>query len=184
VVESSDVARYSLSLRLLHWVRAALILGLIAVGYTMTTIPDSYSFKFSVLYPQHKQFGVLVWCIVVVQIAIRSRSTLPQPPAGLKPWERVLSHGVHKAMLLLAFCVPLFGFTLSSTYSHSDGVKFFGLVIPEFLPKNDGVSAIFSLLHEIGAYSLLGLVVLHVAGVVKHRFFDRDRSNDVLGRML
>jgi cytochrome b561 len=33
------------------------------------------------------------------------------------------------------------------------------------------------------AYTLLGLVVLHVAGALKHRFVDKDRANDVLSRM-
>jgi len=37
--------------------------------------------------------------------------------------------------------------------------------------------------HEIFAFTLLALVVLHVAGALKHRLFDRAEA-DVLGRML
>ncbi|ODU76915.1 MAG: cytochrome B [Novosphingobium sp. SCN 63-17] len=178
------VNRYPLAMRLLHWLRAGLILGLIAVGFTMTSLPDTASIKFTTLYPMHKEFGVLVWLIVVVQLAIRWQSRLPQPPAGLKPWEAHLSHVVHVAMLVLAFVVPLMGYSMSASFTQSDGVPFFGLEVPELLPKNDKAFAVFQLLHKVLAYTLLGLVGLHVAGVFKHRFLDADKANDVLPRML
>jgi cytochrome b561 len=31
---------------------------------------------------------------------------------------------------------------------------------------------------------MLALITLHILGVVKHRFFDRERDTDVLHRML
>jgi hypothetical protein len=36
----------------------------------------------------------------------------------------------------------------------------------------------------VSAYLLLALMVMHIAAVIKHRFFERDRANDVLPRML
>lgn len=176
--------RYPLALRLLHWLRAVLILGLLAVGFVMTSLPDTVVFKFNVLYPMHKQFGVTVALVLLVQLALRARGGLPTAPAGLKPWERHLSHGVHYLMLALALVVPLMGYAMSSSFTQSDGVPFFGLELPELLPKNDHAFAIFHTLHKVLAYTLAVLVALHVAGVIKHRFFDADKANDVLPRML
>jgi len=39
-------------------------------------------------------------------------------------------------------------------------------------------------LHEVLAYTLLAVALLHILGALKHRFVDRNRSNDVLHRML
>lgn len=170
--------RYPAPMRALHWTRAALILGLIAAGWAMTHL-EAYS-----LYPLHKEFGVLAFIIASVAILVRTRSRRPAHPAGLKPWEDALSTVVHRAMLVLTVVVPLMGYSMSSSYSQSDGVPFFGLELPELLAKNDAAFAWFSALHKWLAYTLLALVVLHVAGVVKHRLFDEGRDADVLPRML
>lgn len=184
MIDRPATERYPLALRVLHWLRAVLILGLIAVGWTMTSLPDAAPVKFATLYPLHKEFGLLTLLVVLVQLAIRSRSALPVEPAGLAPWERALSHWVHRAMYALAVLVPLMGYAMSSSFTQSDGVPFFGLAVPELLPKNDKAFALFDLAHQVLAYTLLGLVVLHVAGVIKHRFLDADKANDVLPRML
>lgn len=178
------VQRYPLSLRILHWIRAVLILGLIALGYVMTSMPEDATITYTLLYPTHKQFGVLVFLIALVQLAIRSRSNLPALPPGLARWEVVLSKTVHHAMLVLIVVVPLMGYAMSSSFTQSDGVPFFFTELPELLPKNDKAFEVFDALHKWLAYTLLVLVVLHVAGVLKHRFFDKGGDTDVLPRML
>ena len=86
---------------------------------------------------------------------------------------------------MLLIVVPLMGYSMSSTFTQSDGVPFFFFgQLPELLPKNDRWFEVFQLLHRIFAYALLVLIVLHVAGALKHRFVDRDEDADVLRRML
>ena len=50
--------------------RALLTLGLIAAGCTMTVLDDAVTAKFNLLYPWYKSFGVLVFLIVLAQLAI------------------------------------------------------------------------------------------------------------------
>ncbi|MBZ6383961.1 cytochrome b [Sphingomonas sanguinis] len=176
--------RYTLPMRLLHWTRGPLILGLIALGWTMTSLPDSTAAKFEWMYPVHKEFGVLAFLIGSLALIVRSRSALPHHPAGLARWEVMLSSIVQYAMLVLAIVVPLMGYAMSSSFTQSDGVPFFVTDLPELLPKNDRAFALFALAHKTLAYTLLGLVVLHVMGVLKHRFLDRGQAADVLPRML
>ncbi len=183
-MSDTAVQRYPLSLRILHWVRAVLILGLLALGFVMTRMPEDATITFTTLYPNHKQFGVLVFLIAIVQLLIRSRSTLPSLPPGLSRWEVILSKTVHRAMLVLIVVVPLMGYSMSSSFTQSDGVPFFFGQLPELLPKNDAAFAVFDTLHTWLAYMLLVLIVLHVAGVVKHRFLDKGGDTDVLPRML
>lgn len=177
------IDKYPASLRVLHWLRALLILGLIAAGWVMTSLDDETAEKFGELYPLHKSFGLLVLLIVLVQLGIRALSRLPGP-ADLPKHERVLSHVVHVAIYALLLIVPLMGYAMSSSYTHSAGVTFFGLHVPELLPKNDAAFRVFQFLHKVLAYTLLGLVGLHVAGALKHRFFDKNPKADVLPRMM
>jgi cytochrome b561 len=175
-------------MRILHWVRAVLIIGLIWSGWTMTGLPeDTPLATFDLFYHNHKQFGVLVWLLAVVHLIIRwrRRTVLPQTPERLKPWEKALSHIVHRLIMLLTILIPLFGYSMSSSFTQSDGVPFFFFgELPEVLPKNDNAFEVFGALHEYSAYTLLGLIVLHIAGAVKHRLTDKGGETDVIPRMI
>ncbi len=180
-------SKYPVSMRILHWLRAIIILGLIWSGWAMTGFPETTPMEtFDLFYSNHKQFGVLVWLLAVVHLVIRwrSRAVLPQTPKGLAGWEKLLSHATHRLIMLLTFLVPLLGYSMSSSFTQSDGVPFFFFGhLPELLPKNDDAFAVFDALHKYSAYVLLGLVALHVAGALKHRFLDRGGATDVLPRM-
>ncbi|MCW5660320.1 MAG: cytochrome b [Burkholderiaceae bacterium] len=180
-----DAQKYPASMRALHWLRALVVIGTLSVGLVMVNLPDELPLKFEQLYPNHKQFGLLAFLLGLAALALRARSRVPQPPAGLKPWERKLSTLAHRAFYALLIIVPLMGYSMSSTFTQSDGVPFFFFgQVPELLPKNDRWFEVFQLLHRTFAYALLALVVLHVAGALKHRFIDKDAENDVLRRML
>ncbi len=184
---SPTAQKYPLSMRILHWLRAAILLGTLLVGLLMVNLPDDATAKFETLYPNHKQFGVLALLLVLVQVALRLvfRGRLPGASIGLKAWENTLSKLAHKALYALMIIVPLMGYSMSSTFTQSDGVPFFFFGhLPELLPKNDGWFEIFQLLHRVLAYTLLGLIALHIAGALKHRFFDKNTDADVMKRML
>lgn len=176
--------KYPIQLRLLHWVRAVLVIAQLWMGWTMVRLNDAVPAKFDWYYPTHKQFGILTLLVVLVQLAIRSMKTLPAPPAGLATWEKKCSKAAHYLLYGLAIVVPLMGYSMSSTYTQSDGVPFFLIQLPELLPKNDNWFRVFQWLHRTLAYTLLALIVLHVLGALKHRFLDADPRNDVLRRML
>jgi cytochrome b561 len=182
--EGREGGRYPLSLRFLHWTRAVLVVGMLGAGWLMTSLGDAVPLKYGTLYPLHKSVGLLIFGLVVIQIAIRLRTTLPPSPAAIAAWERRLSKLVHTAMYILLLSVPLMGYAMSSSYSRSDGIAFFGFPVAELLPKDDANFAIFQWIHKVSAYMLLALIGLHVAGVLKHRFFDKRPGSDVLPRML
>lgn len=185
---SHAMAKYPVSMRVLHWLRAVLILGLIWAGWLMTGLPEDTPMEtFDFFYRNHKQFGVLVWLVALVHLAMRwrSRAMLPPAPNDLKRWEKLLSKVVHRAIMVLTILVPMLGYAMSASYTQSAGVPFFFLGhLPELLPKNDAAFEVFDALHTCAAYTLLGLVVLHVAGAIKHRLTDKGGPSDVLSRMV
>lgn len=138
------------------------------------------------LYVNHKQFGILVWLLALVQLALRwrNRDRLPDAPLSLRGWEKWLSHVIHQSMTALTLLIPLLGYAMSSSFTQSDGVPFFFLSrVPEILPKNDAAFAVFQALHRYAAYALLACIGLHVAGMLKHRLQDKGGDSDVLPRM-
>lgn len=184
-IDQPTIDRYPTALRLLHWLRAVLVLGLLWAGWHMTGLNDDVASKYELYYPWHKSFGLLTFLVVLTQVTLRWRTPhLPQPLKTLAQYERVLSRLAQRAMYALLVLVPLMEYSMSSTYTMSDGVFFFGVNLPELLTKNDEWFAVFQWLHKVFAYSLLGLIVLHVAGALKHRFYDQDPRNDALRRML
>lgn len=181
----TEPSKYPASMRALHWLRAVIVIGTLSVGLLMVNLPDDLPAKFELLYPNHKQFGVLALLLSLAALLVRSRSRVPEPPSALAPWERLLSTFTHRAFYVLLIVVPLMGYSMSSTFTQSDGVPFFFFgQLPELLPKNDHWFEVFQLLHRILAYALLALLVLHVAGALKHRFLDKHADADVLRRML
>lgn len=179
--------KYPLPIRILHWVRALIIFGLLASGWYMTRIWETHPQTAEFLYPNHKQFGVLVWLLAIVHLTLRAyyKQGLPSAPVALKPWEKNLSYIIHKVIILLTVLVPLLGYSMSSSFAQSDGVPFFFIPhIPEILPKNDDAFVVFQTLHRYCAYLLLACVGLHMAGAIKHRLQDKNGETDVLPRMM
>ncbi|MCW2395753.1 MULTISPECIES: cytochrome b [unclassified Sphingobium] len=177
--------RYSLTMRILHWVRAALIIGLLALGVAMTNMKDGVVLGFDG-YHYHKEFGILVLLLALVHLIVRARTKIPPLPRGLAPWEAIMAKMVKRAIMVLVIVVPVMGYCMSSSFTMSDGVPFFFFgELPEILPKNDKAFELFGWLHMVLAYALLGLVALHISGTLKHRFLDKDKDEiDVLSRML
>jgi cytochrome b561 len=176
--------KYPIAMRVLHWLMAAIIIGMICVGWTMVSMDDKVPTKFELLYPWHKSFGMLLLMLVIARLVTRLRSSIPPEPGGLARWEKGSAKVAHVALYVLMVAVPCMGYSMSSTYTESDGVFFFGVNLPELLPKNDSWFKVFQALHRILAYTLLAVIAVHVAGALKHRFLDRDKSTDVLPRML
>ncbi len=182
--EPQGTQKFPLVLRLLHWGMALIIFGMLALGWYMVPYQEDQPI-WDQFYYFHKSFGVLVFMLIYLRLVIRLGATVPELPGSLPRVDRRLAQFGHVALYVLMFTTPILGYLMSSSYEYSDGVYLFSLFdIPEVLPKSEAAFELFNLAHVISAYSLLTLIVLHVCGVVKHRFFDSNKDNDVLPRML
>lgn len=176
--------KYPALMRTLHWAMAVVLLGLIWAGWTMVSMDDEDIAKYGDFYPLHKSFGLLAAILFVVRLLTRARAEVPPLPSGFAAWETKAARLGHVALYVLMILVPFMGYAMSSSFTQSDGVTFFGIHVPELLPKNDERFEVFRTLHRWLAYTLLALIGVHVLGALKHRFLDRNRDNDVLSRMI
>lgn len=172
--------RYNLFARSLHWIIAILIFGLIALGVYMHELPKTDPNRAD-LYNLHKSLGISTLVLVLIRLAwIRLRRP-PSLPSILSRWEARLAKTVHVILYLLMLATPLAGYALS-TFADKP-VNVFGLVtLPALFAPDEALADVAKEVHEVLAFSLLGIAALHIAGALKHRFWGPPEA-DVLKRM-
>ncbi len=174
--DESEADSYSLIARIIHWLTALIILGLLVVGTYMTTM-DMSEQKLQ-FYNLHKSFGLLVLALAFVRIAWHLIKKKPKSLPTHKKWEKILSHAVHGFLYLLLIAIPISGWVMSSAGDFN--IKFFSLNMPDIVSKDENLFKLSHGVHEILAWVLLVLLMLHIAGALKHHVIDRDET---LGRM-
>ena len=180
MTSSSPAARYTSVAIALHWAMALLILFMIWLGWNMD---DN-----EVRYQLHKSVGITLLFLTVARIAWRLLNPPPPEPSTLKPLEQKLSHAVHIAFYALMVIIPLAGWLLVSISPFQISTVLFGAIDWPHLPFTSGLRQGNELLHGIvenihskGAWVIIVLLGLHVAGAVKHELGGEE---GVLKRML
>jgi len=171
---------YSKSRKLFHWLIALSVIGIGTLGLYMEGLEKS-GFKF-ILYDYHKAFGVLALLFIIGLMVSRVGRESPQPPSGLSRGAVLTAKIVKLLMIVLIFAVIIFGYLASSAFPLKEGIWFFGVELPAIIGKDKELSHSLIEIHNTLAITLLAVSLLHILGVLKHRFFDKE--NDVLERML
>lgn len=168
-------ARYDRGAMALHWLHAALVIGLIGWGLYMVDLPKGPERSFAI--GLHKSFGVVALLLIVLRLWWRLRHPAPVD-ARLGALERRLAAAGHHLLYLLLVLTPLSGY-LSSSFTQYP-MRVFGVVIPKLGWPDEALNAFFGGAHRLFAWSLLVLVVVHVGAVVLHAL----QGKAILFRML
>lgn len=172
--------KHHVLIRIMHWVMALLILGMIGCGWYMADLPKDDPLK-GQLVGLHKSFGTLLLIMFFVRVLCRIVVTVPPLPETIPLIERALARVGHMMLYVFIGIVPLSGYAMSNMHGYE--VSLFGLAMPKLFPTNKDLAGLVHEAHELLPYALLVIVILHVSAVIRHRFFDKP-GNDVLGRML
>lgn len=165
--------RFGLVSIFLHWVMAALIIGLLALGLFM--IEQKTGPLRSALYSWHKSLGVAVLILVIGRLGWRFHSVRPGALPHYKRWEIFLAGLVQRLLYLAMLIMPLSGWAMSSAKGYP--VKFFGLFsLPALVPESKALVALAQDTHEIAAWALIFLILLHFLSAIKHHFINRDET--------
>ena len=162
----------------LHWLVALLIFSAFPLGVYMHDLPLSPD-KLR-LYSYHKWMGITVLMLAAIRLSWRITHRPPPLPATMPAWERLAAQSVHLLLYVLLFAIPLSGWLMSSAKGFQT-VWFGVLPLPDLVGKDKELGDLLKEVHESLNFALLGLVVAHVAGALKHHFIERD---DILARML
>ena len=164
--------RYSLGAIILHWTIALLIVGNVIGALYAEDLPKAEA---QAIMNLHKATGLLVLTLSVLRIVWRLTHRPPPYPPEMKRWEVTLARGVHALLYVLMISIPLTGWLFVSAATGGQPVDFYGLFgwpgVP--LAQSRDTAGLVSELHEIFAFTLIGLWVIHVAGALKHMFAHR-----------
>ncbi|MFN4023684.1 MAG: cytochrome b/b6 domain-containing protein [Hyphomonas sp.] len=180
-MSASSTARYTAVAIALHGAMALLLLFMIWLGWNME---DSEA-----MYQLHKSVGITLLFLTLSRIGWRVLNPPPPLPEDMNPLERKASHAVHIAFYAAMLIIPLAGWLLVSISPFQVSTVLFGAIDWPHLPFTAGlrtggedlVHGIVENVHSKGAWVLIVLLGLHVAGAVKHQFGGEE---GVLKRML
>lgn len=167
-------ARLSRMTVLLHGLVGLAVLGMIAGGYWLQTLPGGPG-KTAIV-QTHKSFGLLVFVAALVRIVWRFREGFPPAAGAHRPLECHAALVLHLFLIAATVAMPLSGIGRSLAYARP--VNLFGWpVIPQlFDRKNERLYDVCAGLHDWLALIIVGCLVLHVAAALKHHLVDRDES--------
>lgn len=174
-MNSTPALRYHPVSVLLHWVLGLALIGLFAVGLYMTDLP--FSPQRLKLYNWHKWAGVTLLALSAFRLIWRLTHRPPALPvaieAAMPGWQKLAHHATHHGLYLLFFAVPLLGWAYSSAAGFP--IVLFGVLpLPDFVPVSEELAELIKPLHKLSALAMMALVLLHVAGALKHQLVDRD----------
>lgn len=175
---SSSKSHYHVVSRGLHWLVAAMIIGMLALGFYMVGLPLSPN-KLK-LYSWHKWAGVSIFLLVLLRLFWRRVHQPPAMPDHFSPLVQKAATAGHLVLYALMLAIPLSGWLMSS----AKGVQtvWFGVLpIPDLLPENKMLGDILLAIHVNLNLLLVVAILGHVVMALKHHFIDGD---DTLRRML
>jgi cytochrome b561 len=163
-------SRYTTPAIALHWLLALMLAISFSVGLYMADLP--FSPQRVKLYNWHKWAGITIMTLSALRLLWRLTH---RPPADLPmpAWQQRAAHWTHRAFYVLFFAVPLVGWAYSSAAGFP--IVWFGVLpLPDFVSADKALAEAIKPWHGALAWALATLVILHVAGALKHQFIDRD----------
>jgi cytochrome b561 len=170
---------WPLSLRVAHWLSAALVIGALVLGAFMVLAVHSAATRFE-LTQIHKSIGVIVLVLTGGRLCMRSLMRAPKPEPASRP-VAIVAKAVHVGLYSLLLLLPLSGWLMVTSTPVRVPTVVFGLFeLPYPLVPDIARFRLAHAAHIVLAMTLTALVILHVAAALVHALIWRDRT---LGRM-
>jgi cytochrome b561 len=165
----TSVSRYHPLLVTLHWVIAAMIVGMLIAGLWLARAPNADPQKLTVLL-WHMSAGMLILALMIIRFVVRLASTRPAPATSgsrvLDGFATVVHHGFYLLVLLMASSG-----LATAILAGLNRIVFQGSGEP--LPARFADYPPFTA-HAIGAALLVFLIVLHIVAALYHQFVRKD----------
>ena len=176
---TNTTATYGWVERAFHWAIALLILTAIVLGTLAHDAPfdtDAALARKAFLFSFHKTVGVAIFFVALARILWAVTQPRPAPLHPDRRAETFLAGAVHWVLYGSLLLVPALGWAHHATAEGFAPIWWpFGQSLP-FLPKDPALSETLATLHVLFENVMVGALVLHVAGAVKHAVIDRDAT--------
>lgn len=158
-----------------HWTIAALVILNLALGILHEQVGRPLSREMITV---HKSVGVTVLVLTLLRLAWRLGHRAPRLPEDVPGWDRGLAHASQWLMYIGMVALPVTGWWMAAGPTPHP-FQWFGLFTMPAFPLTEGADGAHSA-HVVMGWTMLALVLLHVAGALRHQVLLHDR---VLDRM-
>jgi cytochrome b561 len=165
----TQVARFPVLSRILHWIMAAMLLAMLFIGIAMVSSLSSYHHLVSI----HKPLGIAILVLVTIRLINRLISPPPPLPEAMPAWQRLAAHGSHFMLYALMIALPLVGWGMLSAGGYP--VQLYGsLHLPPILPHEASLYAALRATHTVLAFLFFATFLAHLGAALTHALFFRD----------
>jgi cytochrome b561 len=169
--------QYGTTAKLFHWTIVALLVAQYLIGWLMPDIHRGMQPGAAMTF--HVSVGLVIMVLIVLRFAWRLIHPVA-PESSLPAWQRATSEVVHWMLYVMVLLTTLTGWLFASFRGWS--ISFFYLFpFPMLSTGNQAAGKSIDGLHQAAEWTLLLLVVGHVAAAMVHLFYYRDR---VMSRIL
>ncbi|KZY28266.1 MULTISPECIES: cytochrome b [unclassified Oleiphilus] len=173
----NTVSSYGLVAIIIHWLMAVSIFFLFGLGLYMVEL-SYYDSWYKGSLDLHKSIGVCLLLALIFRVIWRTINIVPQPEvSGRKgeAFEHKVAHLVHLMLYILMFLIMSSGYLISTADGRGVGVfELFDVpALPSLIENQEDIAGE---IHFYLAWTLIVLVILHVAGALKHHFIDKDTT--------
>ena len=174
------VARYTPSLRRLHWLMALLV----ALAYLLIEQRGLFargSASRLAMVQGHFWTGLAIFVLALWRLAVRRRDGAPPVTPALDAWNAFAARLLHAALYLFFLVMPLLGLATAWSDGKALLIPFTGIALPALLPENADLAHTLEDLHATIGEIFYWVIGAHVAAALWHHWLRRD---DTLKRML
>jgi cytochrome b561 len=160
----------------LHWLVAALVLVVWALGAVLEAIDDPAIGR-QVL-GLHRSVGLVIFALTALRLVLRLIVPAPAPLPG-PSWQQWSARAVHGLLYALMVALPITGY-LATVYRGREVVVFGLISLPMFVEPDRALSHSIEEVHGTAMIVVPLLVGVHVAAALYHQWIIRD---GILARM-
>jgi cytochrome b561 len=165
---------YGLIAKILHWLIAVIMIGLIGVGWYMVRLSDEDVLYWRLL-DLHEAAGLSLFILWPVKVVWMAFSPNPKFLPTLAAWELGIAGAVRWLFIVAIVVIPLSGFLFVAT--NGEAIRLYDLItIPDIGEVAKGTRDWLSDIHYYASYSCAALIVIHILAALKHHFIDADAT--------
>lgn len=173
-----SITAYSSGSKFFHWTVALILILMLAGSFFLDDVPKQWQ---GMAYMMHKSFGLTILALMILRVIWIIRTGKPPLPMTVPAWQVFAARFVQYALYVFVILMPVVGWVMSVAAGRPP--QLFGLVTLTLpgIPEDKSLAHFLAESHEVIAWIIIALLVLHVAGAFKHYFIDKD---NVVQRML
>lgn len=153
----------------LHWLMAALILAMLAIGIAMVSSLADYRF----LVALHRPLGIAILVLAVIRLINRMTHKAPALPRDMPVLLKAVAQGSHWVLYGLMFALPLVGWAMVSAAGNPI-VLAGSLHLPPLVGHDVALYAVLRQTHSVLAFGLFAIILAHMSAALAHAFIFRD----------